>query len=192
MSEQTAVRKRVLRRDAQRRREALLIAATSCFQESGYDVPLEAIADRAGVGRGTLYRNFRDREALALAIFSREIERFDELLDPSVPIEINLAALIREGASAQALFRRIATDLKDGDRILSAVQMLRDRLEQLLNPAVKRARERGEIDVTVSAADLVLVLQMVGGLLFFRLSEDEATDRINAALNLTMRGLRPR
>lgn len=186
------VRKRAPRRDAQRRREALLRAATTCFQEFGYDVPLEIVADRAGVGRGTLYRNFKDREALALAIFSREIDEIENVFDPAAPIEVNLARIIRDGASAQALFRRIATDLKRSDPNLPAFEALRARLEHLLAPALRQACERGEIDRAVSPADLVLVLQMVGGLLHPLLSDEEAADQVKVAVRLLLRGLQPR
>jgi AcrR family transcriptional regulator len=57
-----------LRRDAQLRRERLIHAAVEVFMEDGFEAPLERVAERAGVGRGTLYRNFPDRQALALAV----------------------------------------------------------------------------------------------------------------------------
>lgn len=192
MDDQPVTRKRQPRRDAQRRREALLRAAASCFQEFGYDVPLEVVAERAGVGRGTLYRNFRDRDALALAIFSREIDRFEDTLDPAVSIEHNLAKMIRQGAPVQLLFRRITTDLQQSDFDVAAFQSLRQRLEELLVPAVRQACERGEIDARVTPADLVLVLRMVGGLLYPFMGEDEVTDVVNAALHLLLQGMRPR
>ena len=53
-----------MRSDARERREALLTAGEQCFREQGFTVPLEQIADRAGVGRGTLYRNFKDAVTL--------------------------------------------------------------------------------------------------------------------------------
>src|SRR5919199_529437 len=49
---------RPLRADAQRNRDRLLTAATAAFAEEGEDVALESVAARAGVGVGTLYRNF--------------------------------------------------------------------------------------------------------------------------------------
>ncbi|WP_431312381.1 TetR/AcrR family transcriptional regulator [Sphingomonas natans] len=50
-----------MRCDAAARREVLIDAGAHCFAEGGYLVPLGEIAARAGVERGTLYRNFRDR-----------------------------------------------------------------------------------------------------------------------------------
>ncbi|HEY2593522.1 MAG TPA: helix-turn-helix domain-containing protein, partial [Chloroflexota bacterium] len=65
---------RTLRADAQRNRDKLLSAATQAFAAEGEDVPLEAIAARAGVGIGTLYRHFPSREALVCAAFRGEVD----------------------------------------------------------------------------------------------------------------------
>jgi len=65
---------RAPRKDAAERRAALLTAAAEEFAARGYNVPLDAIADRAGVGRATLYRNFADRSELALAVFEQQLE----------------------------------------------------------------------------------------------------------------------
>ena len=57
-----------LRADARRNREQLLLAARDVFVERGPDAPLEDVAQRAGVGIGTLYRRFPDRQALLRAV----------------------------------------------------------------------------------------------------------------------------
>jgi AcrR family transcriptional regulator len=62
------------RSDAQRNRERLLDAAKEVFARGTGDASLEAIARRAGVGIGTLYRHFPTREALYEAVYSREVE----------------------------------------------------------------------------------------------------------------------
>jgi AcrR family transcriptional regulator len=67
-----------LRADAQRNRDKLLAAATAAFAETGTDASLEAIAKRAGVGIGTLYRHFPTREALVEAAYRNEVERLCE------------------------------------------------------------------------------------------------------------------
>ena len=61
------------RADAVRNREKLLIAATELFAAQGTDVSLEAIARRAGVGIGTLYRHFPTRDALVEAAYRNEV-----------------------------------------------------------------------------------------------------------------------
>ena len=70
----TTACERPLRADARRNRDALLAAAVEAFAKSGADVPLETIAANAGVGVGTLYRNFPDRNALVEAAYRHEVE----------------------------------------------------------------------------------------------------------------------
>ncbi|MDM7832549.1 TetR/AcrR family transcriptional regulator [Cellulomonas edaphi] len=62
-----------LRADAARNRAKLLAAAIDAFGQDGADVPLETIAARAGVGVGTLYRHFSNREALVEAAYRQEV-----------------------------------------------------------------------------------------------------------------------
>ena len=57
-----------MRADAQRNQERLLEAAVEMILEVGAEPPMDAIARRAGVGIGTLYRRFRDRESLLNAV----------------------------------------------------------------------------------------------------------------------------
>jgi AcrR family transcriptional regulator len=63
-----------LRADAARNRERLLVAAIDAFGQDGGEVPLETIAARAGVGVGTLYRHFPNRDALVEAAYRQEVE----------------------------------------------------------------------------------------------------------------------
>lgn len=183
---------RARRRDAEERRQALLNAAEACFHEQGYGVPLELVAERAGVGRGTLYRNFEDRGALALAIFAREIDRLAAAIDAGQPIAETIAILVREGARASALFVRVAAELRLDTERFAAFRALRTRLEDVLAPAVTRARARGELAGDIAAADLVLAMRMAGGLLHPAMDAAEHAELVEAGLALLLRGLQPR
>ncbi|MFF2810117.1 TetR/AcrR family transcriptional regulator [Streptomyces sp. NPDC058000] len=66
---------RPLRADAQRNRDKILAAAVRVFTEEGLDAHFERIAKEAGVGSGTLYRNFPTREALIEAAYRNEVAR---------------------------------------------------------------------------------------------------------------------
>lgn len=63
-----------LRADARRNRDQIIAAAKRIFLELGPDVPMEEIARGAGVGVGTLYRRFPDREALIRAVARHNFE----------------------------------------------------------------------------------------------------------------------
>lgn len=66
---------RPLRADAQRNRDKILAAAVRVFTEEGLDAHFERVAREAGVGTGTLYRNFPTREALIEAAYRNEVAR---------------------------------------------------------------------------------------------------------------------
>jgi AcrR family transcriptional regulator len=70
--------RRPLRADAERNRQRLIESATAIFSERGLEVGVGEIAERAGVGRGTLFRNFPSKEDLIAAVV---VERIRESVD---------------------------------------------------------------------------------------------------------------
>ncbi|BCY10026.1 TetR/AcrR family transcriptional regulator [Actinoplanes sp. L3-i22] len=80
----------MVRSDARRNRDAILAAARAAFAEDE-NTSMNQIAQRAGVGPGTLYRNYPSREVLLLDIYQDEIEklvgRVPELLAELTPVE---------------------------------------------------------------------------------------------------------
>ena len=67
-----------MRQDALRNRERLLEAADTMFREHGVEVSVGEIADAAGVGRGTLFRNFKNKDALIAAVL---VVRLGEVME---------------------------------------------------------------------------------------------------------------
>ena len=66
--------KAVVRKDAVLNRSKLIAAASQIMRETGGDVPFESIAVAAGVTRGTLYRNFADRQTLYEAVLENDLD----------------------------------------------------------------------------------------------------------------------
>ncbi|MFJ4716025.1 helix-turn-helix domain-containing protein [Streptomyces sp. NPDC088785] len=66
------------RRVAARNRAALIAAAREVFAEQGLNAPLSAVARRAGVGQGSLYRHFADRTALASAVLGENVRQIEQ------------------------------------------------------------------------------------------------------------------
>jgi len=132
---------RPLRADAQRNRDKLLAAATAAFAAEGEDVALETVAARAGVGIGTLYRHFPNRDALVVAAYQHEVDALctaaAELLAVQ-PADEALRAWTDRFADYIATKRRMGNALRStaaGDsplfaqtreRILSALRLLLD------------------------------------------------------------------
>lgn len=65
---------RRVRADAKRNIDALLQAAMAVFATSGVNAPVREIAEKAGVGIGTIYRHFPRRSDLIVAVFRREVD----------------------------------------------------------------------------------------------------------------------
>src|SRR5215475_474968 len=81
MGSQPAKTARRPRSDSVRNRELLLEAAAAVFGGGGPDASLDAVAKRAGVGIGTLYRHFPTREALFEAVYRHEVDQLGELAE---------------------------------------------------------------------------------------------------------------
>src|ERR1700748_1946501 len=91
MGERSVKATRRPRSDSLRNREQLLQAAAAVFSAGGPDASREAVAKRAGVGIGTLYRHFPTREALYEAVYRREVDQLgdlaEQLNDETDPVE---------------------------------------------------------------------------------------------------------
>ena len=153
------------RADARRNRELLLTAAKAAFAEEGAGVNLEEIARRAGVGIGTLYRNFASREAILEAVYRRDVEyhsaRATELLETMAPGDA-LHEWMRRALDHAATKRGMSSALasiKDGSSELHAYS---SRLYiEAVTLLVRRAIESGDIRAGVDPMDL---LGALGGL----------------------------
>lgn len=165
------VDKRV-RADAQRSLDALLQAAKAVFATSGVDAPVREIADKAGVGIGTVYRHFPQRSDLIAAVFRREI---DACADAAAALAADyrpfdaLAKWFDRYVALVATKRGLAKALHSGDPAFEALPAHR---EQRLVPAFRAlfdaAVKAGEVRPDVDADD---VLTAVGNLCAYDQSE---------------------
>ena len=76
-----------MRADARRNRELIIEVAREVFREQGYDASLDLVAKRAGVGAGTLYRHFPQRENLLDAIMQSWVDSVEEATDKALAFE---------------------------------------------------------------------------------------------------------
>jgi AcrR family transcriptional regulator len=156
---------RRLRADAERNRRRLLDAATEMFCERGLDVGVAEIAEHAGVGRGTLFRNFPTKEHLIAAIvverMNESITRGRELLDAPDPGEA-LFGLIDHAVGSQqtdrALFDAVADDVCLANDEIRAAHA---ELIGVLDALVLRAQEAGVVRTDVSAVDVLMMVKGV-------------------------------
>ena len=126
-----------MRADAQRRREAILRSARRLFAAQGGGVPLETIADDAGVGIATLYRNFESRDALADAVALAILD------DVTAAAEI---ARDRMPGGADAAWRDFVETLVSLD-LGALTDALRTLLPEDLPPPMRAAQREALTDV---------------------------------------------
>lgn len=142
------------RADAQRKMNSLLEAALEIFKESGVDAPVRAIAERAGVGLGTVYRHFPQRSDLIKAVFQ---SRIDACADAASELAIQcdpgeaLAQWMQRYVDFVATKRGLAAALHSGDPAYSALPGLFNTrmlpaLKGLLDSAVKAGEMRAGVD----------------------------------------------
>ena len=146
---------RPLRADAARNREKVLRAAREAFAESGYGVPLDEIAARAGVGPGTVYRHFPAKEALFEAVVTARITDLVNdaraRADAADPGEAFFGFLTRLAAESAA-----KRDLPDA---ISIAGSLREDLFAALDLLLRRAQRAGAVRAEVRTSDLIVLLK---------------------------------
>ena len=186
----TTVNDRPLRADAQRNRDKILTAAIEAFAQDGEDVALEAIAARAGVGIGTFYRHFPNRDALVVAAYEHEV---DELCAAA-------AALLEEQPADEALRAwldrfadYIATKRAMGDALRSAVAsdsplyaVTRERILGALRLLLEAGAASGTLRADVDPHD---VMRVISGIWFLP-GGPEWRDDVGRMLGLVIDGLR--
>ena len=143
-----------MRADAQRNLDALLKAAKAVFATSGVDAPIREIAEKAGVGVGTLYRHFPQRADLVAAVFRREIDACADAA-PALAAAHGpgdaLAQWMQRYAAFVATKRGLATALHSGDPAFESLPSyfqarLVPALRSLLEAAATAGEVRGEVE----------------------------------------------
>jgi len=133
-----------MRADAQRKMNSLLQSAMEVFRTSGVDAPVREIAERAGVGLGTVYRHFPQRSDLIVAVFQNQMEACADaasvIASKYEPGEA-LARWMQRYVDFIGTKRGLAAALHSGDPAYSALPVyfnkrLRPALKTLLDAAV--------------------------------------------------------
>ena len=181
---------RPLRADARRNREKILSAAVRVFAEEGLEAHLERIAKEAGVGSGTLYRNFPTREALIEAAYRNELSRLceaaSELLAAMPPREALRAWMGRFIDYATAKLGMAEALRAVVDSGVNPYAHSRELIMTALTSLMDAARAAGAIRSDVSPAVMFAALTGVA-LASGKPEEREQAERL---LDLTLDGLR--
>jgi AcrR family transcriptional regulator len=184
-------RPRALRADAERNRLHVLRVAQEVFATEGLAVPIDAIARRAGLGVGTLYRHFPTKEALFEAIVVGRMEKLVEdakavakARDPGGAFFGFLTRIVEEGAAKKDFL----TALAGTSVALERITAIKGRMKRALAVLLERAQDAGAVRGEVSAAD---VLTLVMGTVGAADRHGAGTAERNRLLAVIFDGLRP-
>src|SRR4051794_16036120 len=155
---QTAARP--LRKDAARNRERLLRAARELFAERGLGVTLNDIAHHAGVGVGTAYRRFDNKEAVIDALFEERMRAVEAVAHEALAEPdpwLALTAYLRHTLQMQfgdVGLNQILNDPTLGD---SRINDVRVRIAPLVAQLVERAQEAGVVRADFAPTDVIFI-----------------------------------
>lgn len=161
------VHDRPLRRDAERNRQRILEAARDAFAEDGLAVTLDEIARRAGVGVGTIYRRFPDKEQLIDALFEERMSEMVALAEAALRRDDGwdgLVGFLESATAAHADDRGLKEVALSGVHGLERVARARELMFPLVTRLVSRAQEQGTLRPDLEPTDLPLLQLMLGSL----------------------------
>ena len=186
MSETEIQLQRPKRADARRNYDKLVAAARALFTEESTSAPLEEVAERAGVGIGTLYRHFPTRQALLEAVYVDEVEAMARAagdlseLPPWDALSQWLHQYVGFAATKRALNEALLEAAPDSDVLLSC----RTAIVGAGTALIERAQRAGVVRADTNFMDVV---RMVGGIAMVPTADPEQKERM---LELALDGLR--
>jgi AcrR family transcriptional regulator len=191
MPESAPPSERPLRRDAERNRRRILDAARVVFAERGLSGSHNDIAREAGVGVGTVYRRFPDREQLIDALFEARIEEIADVARAAVdhpdPWEALVGYLVRM-QELQSNDRALKEILLGGARGPELAVAARALIVPLVAQILQRAKNAGVVRSDIELTDLPLIQLAIGTVA--EASRDVAPDVWRRTMTLVLDGLR--
>jgi AcrR family transcriptional regulator len=182
-----------LRADAERNRQRLLAAAKEVFATRGLDVTLDEIARHAGLGTGTAYRRFPNKDALIEALMVERIEELGaiarECLDEPDPWR-GLAGFFERALTLQVADRGLKDVLFSPGRGRERVAHAREALAPIVAQLVQRGVAAGAVRDDLSTSDVPVINFMLHTVV--DLSRDVEPELYKRYLAIVLDGMRPR
>ena len=157
--------RRQLRADAEHNRQLILETARRAFAQRGLGVRLDEIAREAGLGTGTVYRRFEDKDELIQAVFEQAVEDVVTLADRVLAQDTDgtgLRQFLEQAGELMASDRglqQLLTGVASGSRAISTLG--RARVEPRVIELFKNARAAGRLRPEITHDDLPLVQIML-------------------------------
>ncbi|KZX21688.1 TetR family transcriptional regulator [Rathayibacter tanaceti] len=138
----------------------LLAAAREVFAEHGTGATLHDVARHAGVGVGTAYRRFANKQELLEAVMVQQVDDIEEILRTSLanpdPWQ-SVVDYLESALEIQVRDRALGQIMAAQERTPAQLDTQRDRLAPLVDALMDRAIEHGVVRPDVTGTDLVFV-----------------------------------
>jgi AcrR family transcriptional regulator len=184
---------RPLRRDAALNREKILRAAREVFGRHGLGVTLDDVARHAGVGVGTLYRRFPDKDTLVRALFKQDLEIRQESAQRALahpdPWQ-GFVDFLTEMAADLAENRGLHEVVMLGSHSSEPMETVRGAMLPFLEALIRRAQESGDLRPEVTPSDIPVIMQMLSAASQF--TQGKRPDIWRRCIEILLNGVRQR
>lgn len=154
------------RADARANRRRLIAAAHEVIRERGIDAEMKEIAERAGLGVGTIYRNFPTKEHLVAEIMNDALDEFQQLLDAIAEVEDpaeSIRTFLRRGCDISERYGVVLLSMFGGSMPAGCEERFQqlkeeDRISEVVEAGKRRGIFRDDIDPAIVASQVVAPL----------------------------------
>jgi AcrR family transcriptional regulator len=150
-------------------RAAIIRAAGEVFAEQGLNAPYSAIAKRAGVGQGSLYRNFPTRQSLAFVAFDDNLTQIEGVVARGGTLA-DVLGMISEQAAASGAFIELIAQHPDDPHAAA----LGERVLAIVGGTIDEGRATGTVPREFTVGDVMVAIQLVAGGASVALAADRA------------------
>jgi AcrR family transcriptional regulator len=161
-----------LRADARRNRERIMSSGRELFAQRGEGVQMDEIAAHAGVGVGTLYRHFPDKQALLTAMARERFQEFSEIAAKSEeiddPLESLENALVTSLAGVEGDTGFQFAMMSSGELEWEGIEEQKAAFEESFTRILQRAQAAGVVRPDLVFDDFPMILCGITSTMYFK------------------------
>lgn len=161
---------RRLRADAARNQQRIVEAARQLFADHGLEITLDDVAERAGVGVGTVYRRFANKKELIAEVFEQNVGEFAVAAEAAAKHPdpwLGLVQFFEYACTHLATNRGFSEVMLELEEDMERFAQLRDRIKPTIAAVVDRAREAGALQPDIEPSDFFALIHMVDAIAEF-------------------------
>ena len=182
---------KTLRRDAQRNRDSILVAARALLARDGVDASVEEITREAGVGMGTLYRHFPTKADLVDAVLADAFAEIVQAAEDAAACEdgwTGFTSFLERTLAQHAANWGLKDVLASSEQGRERAEAMRARLRPLLRQVIARAQEQGTLRADFAVEDMPVLFWASGRVI--EVTNNAAPDSWRRYLGFILDGLR--